>query len=81
VRNAEIGPGKIALGQNQLFYRPQYFDGETENSNLFQILDKYSLQVSTHTLLWSINSNTLSILLVIVKCPSVTQKKKKYSHR
>lgn len=48
IRNADIGPGKVAVGQGQLLYRPQSFDGEAENSNFFQVLDKHTLQVSLH---------------------------------
>ncbi|WAR02868.1 HECD4-like protein [Mya arenaria] len=43
-RNTDIGPGKIAVGNECLLYRPQAYDNEAENANFFQILDKYTLQ-------------------------------------
>jgi len=46
VKNLEIGPGKIAVGNELLIYRPQSYDAEAENANFFQILDKYTLQAS-----------------------------------
>lgn len=46
-RNLEIGPGKVAYGDNILLYRPQIIDQENELTNLCQVYDPYSLQVCT----------------------------------
>ncbi|KAJ8312853.1 hypothetical protein KUTeg_010226 [Tegillarca granosa] len=43
-RNLEIGPGKVAYGDNILLYRPQIIDQENELTNLCQVYDPYSLQ-------------------------------------
>ncbi|XP_053376531.1 probable E3 ubiquitin-protein ligase HECTD4 [Mercenaria mercenaria] len=43
-RNPEVGPGKVAVGDGTLLYRPQTYDGEADVQNFFQILDKHSLQ-------------------------------------
>ncbi|KAL3856755.1 hypothetical protein ACJMK2_011476 [Sinanodonta woodiana] len=43
-RILEIGPGKVAYGNNLLLYRPQSFDQESEVANLCQVLNPNNFQ-------------------------------------
>ena len=73
-RNPDIGPGKVAYGDNQILYRPLSYDQEGETQNFFQILEKHTLQVSKcHIqyllkLLYFHYKNLCVWLLVILQC-------------